>query len=69
VLAGLAAVDHVIVFDEDTPRALVAVLGPDVAGQGRRLARDEIAGRHETLARGGVVERQFPLVPASPRAS
>src|SRR6185369_1894545 len=29
VLAGLAAVDHLIVFDEDTPRALIVALAPD----------------------------------------
>ncbi len=57
VLAGLAAVDHLIVFDEDTPRALVAALGPDVLVKGADWAEDEIAGREETLARGGRVER------------
>ena len=62
VLAGLAAVDHVISFDEDTPRALVAALGPDVLVKGADWAEDEIVGRDETLARGGRVER-IPLVP------
>jgi len=62
ILAGLAAVDHVIVFDQDTPRALVAALGPDVLVKGADWAEDEIAGRDETLARGGRVER-IPLVP------
>ena len=62
MLAGLAAVDHVIVFEEDTPRALVAALGPDVLVKGADWPEDEIAGRDETLARGGRVER-IPLVP------
>ena len=62
VLAGLAAVDHLIVFDEDTPRALVAALGPDVLVKGADWAENEIAGRDETLARGGRVER-IALVP------
>jgi len=62
VLAGLADVDHLIVFDEDTPRALVAALGPDVLVKGADWAEDEIVGRDETLARGGRVER-IPLVP------
>jgi len=62
VLAGLAAVDHLIAFDEDTPRALIAALGPDVLVKGADWAEDEIAGREETLARGGRVER-IPLVP------
>jgi len=62
VLAGLAAVDHLIVFDEDTPRALVAALSPDVLVKGADWAENEIAGRDETLARGGRVER-IALVP------
>jgi D-beta-D-heptose 7-phosphate kinase/D-beta-D-heptose 1-phosphate adenosyltransferase len=62
VLAGLAAVDHVIVFEEDTPRALVAALGPDVLVKGADWAEEAIEGRDETLARGGRVER-IPLVP------
>jgi D-beta-D-heptose 7-phosphate kinase/D-beta-D-heptose 1-phosphate adenosyltransferase len=62
VLAGLAAVDHLIVFDEDTPRALVAALGPDVLVKGADWAEADIAGREETLARGGRVAR-VDLVP------
>jgi len=61
VLAGLAAVDHLIVFDEDTPRALIAALAPDVLVKGADWAEDEIAGRDEVVARGGRVER-IPLV-------
>src|SRR5207247_7961959 len=53
VLAGLAAVDHVISFDDDTPRALVAALGPDVLVKGADWAEDEIVGREERLGRGG----------------
>ena len=62
VLAGLAAVDHVIVFAEDTPRDLVAALAPDVLVKGADWAADDIVGRDEVLARGGRVER-VPLVP------
>ena len=61
VLAGLAAVDHLIVFDEDTPRALVAALAPDVLVKGADWAEEDIAGRDEVVARGGRVER-IPLV-------
>jgi len=57
VLAGLAAVDHLIVFDDDTPRALIAALGPDVLVKGADWAEGDIIGRDETLARGGRVER------------
>ena len=54
VLAGLAAVDHVISFDEDTPRALVAALGPDVLVKGADWEH-WIAGREEVEAAGGQV--------------
>ncbi len=57
ILAGLAAVDHVIVFDDDTPRALIATLGPDVLVKGADWAAADIVGRDEVLARGGRVER------------
>jgi D-beta-D-heptose 7-phosphate kinase/D-beta-D-heptose 1-phosphate adenosyltransferase len=57
VLAGLAAVDHVIVFDEDTPRELIAAIGPDVLVKGADWALDDIVGRAEVEARGGRVER------------
>ena len=62
VLGGLSAVDHVIVFDDDTPRALIAALGPDVLVKGADWAEDDIVGRDETVARGGRVER-IDLVP------
>jgi D-glycero-beta-D-manno-heptose 1-phosphate adenylyltransferase len=57
VLAGLAAVDHVIVFDDDTPRELIAAIGPDVLVKGADWALEDIVGRAEVEARGGRVER------------
>ena len=62
VLAGLAAVDHVVLFAEDTPRALIAAVAPDVLVKGADWAEDDIVGRDEVLARGGRVER-IALVP------
>jgi D-beta-D-heptose 7-phosphate kinase/D-beta-D-heptose 1-phosphate adenosyltransferase len=62
VLGGLAAVDHVVVFAEDTPRDLIARLEPDVLVKGADWAETDIAGRDEVLARGGRVER-IELVP------
>ena len=62
VLAGLTAVDHLIVFGEDTPRDLVAALRPDVLVKGADWAADEIAGAAEVRAAGGRVER-IDLVP------
>jgi rfaE bifunctional protein nucleotidyltransferase chain/domain len=62
VLAGLAAVDHLVIFAADTPRALIAALAPAVLVKGADWAEEEIVGRDEVLARGGRVVR-IPLVP------
>jgi D-beta-D-heptose 7-phosphate kinase/D-beta-D-heptose 1-phosphate adenosyltransferase len=55
VLAGLAAVDWVVPFAEDTPARLINVLKPDVLVKGGDYREDEIAGAREVLARGGEV--------------
>ncbi|PYS90200.1 MAG: D-glycero-beta-D-manno-heptose 1-phosphate adenylyltransferase [Acidobacteria bacterium] len=55
VLAALTAVDYVTVFDELSPRRLIASLLPDVLAKGGDYALDEIHGREETEAAGGRV--------------
>ncbi|HLM54797.1 MAG TPA: D-glycero-beta-D-manno-heptose 1-phosphate adenylyltransferase [Pyrinomonadaceae bacterium] len=55
VLAALGAVDFVTVFDEDSPRALIAELLPDVLVKGGDYALGEIHGREEVEAAGGRV--------------
>ncbi|MFZ9036012.1 MAG: bifunctional D-glycero-beta-D-manno-heptose-7-phosphate kinase/D-glycero-beta-D-manno-heptose 1-phosphate adenylyltransferase HldE [Francisellaceae bacterium] len=55
VLAGLAAVDWVVAFDEDTPRNIISTLLPDVLVKGKDYAIDEIAGAKEVVANGGEV--------------
>jgi D-beta-D-heptose 7-phosphate kinase/D-beta-D-heptose 1-phosphate adenosyltransferase len=62
VLAALTAVDHVIVFEEDTPRALITALRPDVLVKGADWAADDIVGAQEVRAGGGRVVR-IDLVP------
>src|ERR1044071_6320365 len=54
VAAGLAAVDAITVFDEDTPRELIAAVLPDVLVKGADWAH-WIAGREEVEAAGGEV--------------
>ena len=54
VALGLAAVDAVTLFDEDTPRELIAVVLPDVLVKGADWAH-WIAGREEVEAAGGKV--------------
>lgn len=55
VLAGLAAVDWVVPFSEDTPAALIAKLRPDVLVKGGDWKVDQIAGADCVLANGGEV--------------
>jgi rfaE bifunctional protein nucleotidyltransferase chain/domain len=61
VLAGLAAVDCVVLFEEDTPLELIRELGPDVLVKGADYSRDRIVGADIVEARGGRVVR-VPLV-------
>src|ERR687884_1184923 len=53
VLAALSAVDYVTVFDELSPRHLIATLLPDVLAKGGDYELDEIHGREEMEAAGG----------------
>jgi D-beta-D-heptose 7-phosphate kinase/D-beta-D-heptose 1-phosphate adenosyltransferase len=55
VLAGLAAVDWVVPFSEDTPAALVARLQPDVLVKGGDYKVEDIAGSDTVLKNGGEV--------------
>ena len=54
VALGLEAVGAVTVFEEDTPRELVAAVLPDILVKGADWAH-WIAGREEVEAAGGVV--------------
>jgi rfaE bifunctional protein nucleotidyltransferase chain/domain len=55
ILAALEAVDAVIVFDEPTPRQVIAGLLPDVLVKGGDWPGDQIVGREEVEAAGGRV--------------
>lgn len=55
VVAALAAVDAVVIFDEDTPRALVEALQPDVIVKGGDYAPESVVGADIVQARGGRV--------------
>lgn len=56
MLAGLAAVDYVVVFEEDTPHALLQAIRPDVLVKGGTYGEDGIVGREVVLAYGGRVK-------------
>ena len=62
VLAALAAVDHVVVFDAPTPLALIERLAPDVLVKGADWTAGDIVGGDLVRARGGKVVR-VRLVP------
>jgi D-beta-D-heptose 7-phosphate kinase/D-beta-D-heptose 1-phosphate adenosyltransferase len=62
LLAGLACVDAVVIFDEPTPEALIRELEPDVLAKGGDYTTDQIAGADFVIARGGQVVT-IPLVP------
>ena len=55
VLAGLAAVDWVVPFAEDTPKALIKSVLPDVLVKGGDYRSDEIVGAKDVLNNGGEV--------------
>lgn len=62
VLAALAAVDCVAVFDQDTPLELIEFLQPDVIVKGGDYNPSTVVGAEETRARGGSVVI-IPLTP------
>lgn len=55
VLAGLAAVDWVVPFAEDTPAKLIEAVLPDVLVKGGDYKPEEIVGAREVLENGGEV--------------
>jgi D-beta-D-heptose 7-phosphate kinase/D-beta-D-heptose 1-phosphate adenosyltransferase len=55
VLAGLAAVDWVVPFSENTPTRLIQSVLPDILVKGGDYRSDEIAGAKDVLRNGGEV--------------
>jgi D-beta-D-heptose 7-phosphate kinase / D-beta-D-heptose 1-phosphate adenosyltransferase len=56
VMAALAAVDAVVVFEEDTPLELIRALKPNVLVKGGDYSIETVVGHEEVLASGGRVE-------------
>ncbi|MDI1308276.1 MAG: D-glycero-beta-D-manno-heptose-7-phosphate kinase [Methylotenera sp.] len=61
VLAALASVDAVILFDEDTPLQLIDAIRPDVIVKGDDYTEDQVVGGTEVKSWGGSV-KLIPLV-------
>ena len=57
IVAALASVDAAVIFDDDTPHAIIAALQPDVLVKGADWPEDAIVGRDIVEARGGTVVR------------
>ena len=57
ILAALACVDAVTIFDEETPHRVISDLQPDVLVKGADWSHDAIVGRDVVEARGGRVVR------------
>lgn len=55
ILASLASVDLVCVFDEDTPEALIEALRPDLLVKGANYALDQVVGAELVQGWGGTV--------------
>ncbi len=57
MLLGLACVDAVVLFDEDTPASIITRVQPDVLVKGADWQPDSIVGRDVVEAKGGRVVR------------
>jgi rfaE bifunctional protein nucleotidyltransferase chain/domain len=62
VVAALASVDYVTIFDEPTPRDLIARVLPAILVKGADWGPSEVVGRQEVEAAGGCVI-SIPLAP------
>jgi len=55
IMAALGDVDAVIVFDEDTPEAVIHELRPDVLIKGADYTEDQVVGASFVRGLGGAV--------------
>ncbi len=62
ILAAFECVDAVVIFEEPTPRELIARLLPDLLVKGGDWPGDQIVGREEVEAAGGRVV-SIPVIP------
>ena len=62
ILSAFEYVDGVLIFDDPTPREIIARLLPDVLFKGGDWSIDQIVGREEVEAAGGLVT-VVPFIP------
>jgi rfaE bifunctional protein nucleotidyltransferase chain/domain len=68
ILAALACVDAVVIFNQDTPLDLILTLRPDILVKGGDYTPGNIVGRPEVLSWGGEVH-VIPFVPGKSTSS
>ena len=56
ILAALDCIDHVVIFDEDTPLELIRVLRPDILVKGGDYSPEGVVGKEVVESYGGRVE-------------
>ena len=57
LLASLACVDYVVLFEEPDPLTLIQTIKPDVLAKGEDWAADAIIGAEDVKSRGGKIVR------------
>lgn len=57
VLASLACVDHIVIFEEPDPLRLIQTLKPDILVKGEDWETDAIIGAEDVRSRGGEIVR------------
>ena len=55
VLSAVRYIDHIIMFDDETPKALIEAITPDVLVKGGDWGLDNIVGADHVIAHGGRV--------------
>jgi len=56
ILSALRYVDHIVVFDEDTPYNLIKLIQPDILVKGGDYKPEQVVGKEIVEQRGGRVE-------------
>ena len=59
VVAALACIDHVVLFDEPDPKLLIETICPDVLVKGADWQEDQIIGADFVKKNGGYIKRVF----------